>query len=385
MLRTRERAGHAVVMRPLPTGAVPRAHPFEIPPVLALKTTDASAEPLQRRMVLAGPAVAAASMLAAVIATQASGVPLRDPDGVVGRRLLIVFAFVGGLVALDALVRAARLSGRRLPTLTALAIVRRERWTVRRGLIVFSALVSFYVTYLAYRNLKSVVPLLRPGDLFDHQLSELDRDLFAGSDPAALLHAVLGTGAATHVLSAAYMLFFLFIPGTLAFALVYSVNLRAGIFYVTAQSLNWLIGAGSYFLLPSLGPVYWDPAAFSDLPASGVSTLQQILLDQRIEFLADPAAGSAQSIAAFSSLHVSIFLTGALAAHVLGLGRRVQLAAWILVGLTTLATIHLGWHYVIDDVGGVVVAVMAVGLAGTLTGFEVRPARRMSAPKAATA
>jgi hypothetical protein len=40
---------------------------------------------------------------------------------------------------------------------------------------VASALVSFYVTYLAYRNLKSILPLLRPGELFDRQLADADR------------------------------------------------------------------------------------------------------------------------------------------------------------------------------------------------------------------
>jgi PAP2 superfamily len=248
-----------------------------------------------------------------------------------------------------------------------------------------SALVAFYVTYLAYRNLKSVVPLIRPGDLYDRQLGEIDRDLFGGTDPAVLLHDLLGTGLSTHVLSGVYMIFFLFIPGTLALALVFSPDLRAGLFYTTAQSLNWLIGAASYFLLPSLGPIYADPAIFADLPASGVAQLQALLLDQRTAFLADPAGGTAQSIAAFSSLHVSIFLTGALAAHLLGLGRRVKLAGWILLGLTTLATIHLGWHYVVDDLGGVAVAVAALAMARALTGIDLHRARRLSTAKPAPA
>ena len=65
---------------------------------------------------------------------------------------------------------------------------------------------------MAYRNLKSVVPLLRPGELFDRQLADLDRALFAGNDPAALMHSVLGTGLSTHVLSAAYAAFIVFLP-----------------------------------------------------------------------------------------------------------------------------------------------------------------------------
>jgi hypothetical protein len=332
-------------------------------------------------MLVAGPMVALVSILAALIATDAGGLPLRDPDHVAGRRLVLVLGLVAVLVGLDVLVRAARRTGTVLPSRAAIRSVRRERWTLGRGVAVGTALVSFYVTYLAYRNLKSMVPVLRPGELFDRQLADLDRGLFGGNDPAVLLHALLGTGMATHVLSAAYMLFFVFIPGTLAFALVFSPNLQAGLFYVTAQSINWLLGAASYFLVPSLGPVYADPGVFANLPVSGVTQLQDILLDQRLEFLSDPSAGgTAQSIAAFASLHVSIFFTGALAAHLLGLGRRLRIAAWVLLGLTILATLHLGWHYVVDDLGGLVLGAMAVVLARAVTGFDLRTARRLSTP-----
>jgi hypothetical protein len=339
----------------------------------------------QRRMLIAGPLVAAVSVLAALLTTDAAGLPMRDPDQVAGRRLLLVLLLVVVLVVLDVVVRAARRSHTFRPSLAAIGRVRRERWTRARGVAVASALVSFYVTYLAYRNLKSVVPLLRPGELFDRELADLDRALFVGNDPAQLLHTLLGTGVQTHVLAGAYMVFFAFIPGTLAFALVFSRNLQAGLFYVTAQSINWLLAAGSYFLLPSLGPVYADPAGFAHLPSSGVTQLQELLLDERLEFLRDPVAGTAQSIGAFSSLHVSIFFTAALAAHMLGLARPLRIGAWVLLGLTVAATIYLGWHYVVDDLGGLVIGALAIALARVLTGLDLRTAGQASAPKATPA
>jgi membrane-associated phospholipid phosphatase len=86
--------------------------------------------------------------------------------------------------------------------------------------------------------------------------------------------------------------------------------------------------------------------------------------------------GTAQSIGAFASLHVSIFVTAAIAAHLLGLRRSVKVVAWILVALTVGATIHLGWHYFVDDIGGVVIAVLALALARVLTGVDLSEARR---------
>ncbi len=329
------------------------------------------AESAPWQMLLAGPVVALVSLVAAVLVTDAAGLPLRDPDHVAGRRLLLVLALVAVLVVLDVVVRAARRSGTLRPSVAAMGAVRRERWRLGRGLAVGSALISFYLTYLAYRNLKSVVPLLRP-EQFDGQLADLDRSLFLGQDPAALMHALMGTGFAAHVMSAGYMLFFAFIPVTLAGALVFSRDLRAGLFYTTAQSINWLLGAGSYFLLPSVGPIYADPAAFADLPVTGVGRLQELLLDQRLQFLWDPAGGTAQSIAAFSSLHVSIFFTGVLAVHLLRLNRRVKIAAWLLLAVTLSSTVYLGWHYVVDDIAGLLLAAIAVALACVLTGFKLR-------------
>jgi len=325
---------------------------------------------------VAGPAVAAFTLVMALLATQAAGVPFRDPDHAAGVYLAIVVALVLVLVTIDVVVRAGRRTGVLWPSREAMREVRQERWNRRRAIAVAGALVGFYVTYLAYRNLKSVVPLLRPGELFDRQLAEVDRALFGGTDPAALLHGLLGTGVATHVLSSIYVAFIAFLPLALAYAVVFSPNLPGGLFFTTALSINWPLGALSYLLLPALGPIYYMPAWFSDLAASEASRLQGVLLDDRLAFLRDPAVdGTAQAIAAFASLHVSMVFTAAVAAHLLGLDRRLRIGLWVLLAVTTLATIHLGWHYVVDDVAGLVLGAAALALASSLTGFEIRTTR----------
>jgi len=328
------------------------------------------------RPLLAGPLVAATSLGAALIATGDAGIPLRDPDNVTGNRLVMALSFILSLFVIDVVVRAWSRSEGRLPTRAALLAVRREHWTLQRWLAVAGAIVAFYVTYLAYRNLKSVVPLLREEN-FDGRLADLDRSLFAGSDPAGVLHSLLGSGVSAYALSGVYELFFVFIPVALAFALVVLADLRAGLFLTTALAINWALAAVSYFMLPSLGPIYATPADFVHLPVTGVSGLQDALLDQRTEFLRDPtASGAAQSIGAFASLHVSIFFTAALATLLLELGRFVKIGVWVLFALTVVATIYFGWHYVLDDVAGLVIAVAALALAWALTGLDLRPARR---------
>jgi membrane-associated phospholipid phosphatase len=330
------------------------------------------------RMLAAGPLVAVVTVITALVTTHAVGLPLRDPDHVAALYLALVGFGVALMVGLDIVILAARRTGDLRPSRAAMRHVRRERWTAARGVAVGSALISFYVTYMAYRNLKAVVPLLRPGELFDRQLADLDRSLFGGNDPAALLHTLLGIGIPTHFLSAAYVAFIVFLPLSLAVALVFSPSLQAGLFYATALSINWILGAASYVLLPSLGPIYADPAAFTRLPASEVTHLQDVLLDQRVAFLSHPTTSTPQSIAAFASLHIAMSLTAVLAAHLLGLGRRLKVALWIWFALTTVSTIYLGWHYVLDDLGGLIIGVMAIVLARALTGLELHGARRLA-------
>ena len=303
------------------------------------------------------------------------GLPIRDPDArFVGSPLVLIVLIVLGFLLLDLLSRAlrqVRSSGGRL--LPAGRDVFLERWWGRRGVIVLACLVGFYATYLSYRNLKSYVPFLTGGE-HDTALLHLDRAIFFGHDPATLLHDLLGTGVAAHVLSVSYLAFLSFVPISIGVALICSTRVAAGVWYVTALALNWMLGALSYFLIPSLGPLYARPRLFLDLPDTGVTELRAMLLEHRSEVLADPNATDAvQGIAAFASLHVAVIFTAALIAHRVGAPRVLRIGLWCYVGLTTLATIYFGWHYVIDDVAGLAIGALATYAAAVLVGFLPGP------------
>ncbi len=325
------------------------------------------------RLILSGPLVALFTLVAALIATAAAGFTFRDPDHVAALYVVEVGAGVGLLICLDIFLRARRRTGERWPSREAWAAVRRERWTAKRGAAVGVAIVAFYLTYLAYRNLKASVPLLRPGDLFDSQLADWDRVMFFGSDPATLLHDLFGTGIAAHVLSTFYVAFIVFLPLSLGLVLVFAERLQVSLFFATALSINWILGAVSYFMLPALGPIYYYPSLFSDLPHTGVSALQEMLMDDRVGFLANVATGTPQAIAAFASLHIAMSFTALLASYMLRLGRRVKQALWAWLAITFASTIYLGWHYVLDNVAGILIGAAALVLARVLTGFDPRP------------
>lgn len=315
---------------------------------------------------------AAASLAAALAMSQSIGVPLRDPDGVLNKRPFILFAMIGAFWLADIVPRAvARANWRPAGFKPAFRSVVEERWTLGRAGAVLVAVLSFYATYLAYRNIKSFEPLVRVGSDWDGRLGRLDQWLFAGHDPAQVLHSLLGTGISAYVLSMIYVAFLTFVPLSLGAALVWSKDFGRGLFYALALSLNWIIGGASYFVFPSLGPAFADPARFADLPSTPAIQLQHTLMVDRIDFLHGPAIAGVQSIAAFASLHASIVFSAVLVAHILRMRPIVLRLLWVYLGLTLLSTVYLGWHYVLDDVAGIGIGLVSVGVAALALGQPV--------------
>ncbi|MDQ4138090.1 MAG: phosphatase PAP2 family protein, partial [Actinomycetota bacterium] len=216
----------------------------------------------------------------AVVCALSLGLPLRDPDGFLGPTYVRLPLIVALLLAADIVPRAVSRAGSVRGVMLQLRLVTRERWPWRRLRPALIGLAAFYGTYVSYRNLKHYLPMLRPESV-DQELLDLDLWMGAGTAPAELLHDVLGTGAAAHVLSFVYLAFLMFVPITLGLALVSVDRAREASWYVTALCLNWSLGTASYYMLPSRGPVYAEPTLFTDLPQTGTSQLQQSLLLSR--------------------------------------------------------------------------------------------------------
>ncbi len=321
-------------------------------------------------------AVALGTGAVAVVCALYLGLPLRDPDGFLGPTYVRLPLIVALMLAVDVVPRGL-LRARSVKAIPGEIVrVARQRWPWHRLRPALIGLTAFYVSYVSYRNLKHFLPLLRPG-LADGELMESDRGLTGGVAPAQLLHDALGTGATAHVLSWVYLAFLMFVPISLALALVSTGRSREASWYVTALCLNWSIGTASYYALPSMGPIYAEPATFDRLPETGTSMLQDGLLESRLQVLADPQATErVQSIAAFASLHVSIVFTAALIAQLVLASIAVRVTLWVFFVLTAISTIYFGWHYIVDDVAGVAIGAAAVAIAWSGTGRAGRPPAR---------
>ena len=322
-------------------------------------------------------AIAVLGLSAMLAVASIEDLPIRDPDArYVGSPIALIGLIAGIFLVLDLIPRtwrAVRATGD--PIAATLFSTFRDRWMTSRGAVVVICLISFYVTYLSYRNLKSYIPFVTDAN-HDLALLGFERDLF-GTDPAQILHTLLGTGAAAYVLSFVYLLFLTFVPVSLGASLIWAKRLGPGLWYVTSLSITWLLGVLSYYVLPALGPFFVRPGLFADLPDTGVFALQQKLIEHRAEVITDPIATTAvQSLAAFASLHIAVLLVAALIAHLVGAHRILRIALWTFLGLTALATVYFGWHYVVDDIAGVAIAIFAVWAGARLTGNEWRPLDR---------
>src|SRR4051812_13211979 len=304
----------------------------------------------------------------AVVCAVVLRIPMRDPDGFLGPTYIRLPLIAAGLLAVDVVPRAIRRARAPREMGRQVLDVYRERWPWRRLRPVFIGLAAFYATYVSYRTLKGFLPLLRP-NLVDDQLRRFDEAVTGGVQPAVLLHNLLGTGISAHVLSWVYLAFLVFVPASLGLVLVANGRARQASWYVTALCLNWAFGTASYYLLPSLGPVYFEPGLFTSLPATGASELQSSLLASRALVVTDPhVTERVQSIAAFASLHVSIIFTAALIAQLVLRSKAIRAALWVYFVLTTLSTIYFGWHYLADGLAGLGIGLASVLLAAWGTG-----------------
>ena len=295
--------------------------------------------------------------------------PLVDPEGFLGPAIVRLPLLVLGAFLLDILPRTLWVSRMRPGAMRPLVVERvRTHWDRERITLVVLGLVSFYITYVCYRNLKSFLPFIMGEDKYDRELHLIDRALMFGHEPATVLHTVFGTGISAHFLSTIYLWFLPLVPLALAAWLVWSRNITFGYWFATSQCLAWALGTASYYALPTLGPGFQYSYLYADLPETGSSALMEALAYGRKAVLRDGVDGAVQSIGAFASLHVSITLLVALMVQYTLLKRILHWVFWINFAIPVVATLYFGLHYIADDLAGIVIALFAFCAGGLASG-----------------
>ncbi len=218
-------------------------------------------------------------------------------------------------------------------------------------LVVFSAL-----SVHTYGWIKLAIPLMHP-HLFDQTLWNVDRALFFGHSPNIFVLDLFSRPAA--LLG--------FFDWTYANVFVASINIASIVFlsapqrrlrigFMNSNTLMWIAGAWLYVLVPSLGPAYRFPEVWLPLAAMLAHTqgLQHILMTNYQHVLRDRAGNILFGIAAFPSLHVAFEVLVYL--WMRRVSRVGTIAFAVFAILIFLGSVITGWHYLIDSIAGVALA-----------------------------
>jgi membrane-associated phospholipid phosphatase len=147
---------------------------------------------------------------------------------------------------------------------------------------------------------------------------------------------------------------------------------------VFAFSLTYILGLGLYFLFPAQGPIYYYPEQFEliqepmsqttvhNMQTSLWTVYEQVKQHTPAEFCElTRESGIRNGVAAFPSLHIAI---SCVLLYFLYKYHRVTFwlcffPFWLMV----LATVYFGWHYVVDNIAGFVLAFLVLFFMNRLT------------------
>jgi PAP2 superfamily len=224
-------------------------------------------------------------------------------------------------------------------------------------------LVGALMTH-GYAWLKLLLPVLTRRN-YDAQLASIDDALLFGHSPSVLLVNVFAQPVVLHSIDFGYgLIFFVTMHSFFGLLLSHPSN-RWREAYTGANCVIWISGVWLYYLVPSLGPAYrfpdiWKPV-YRFLPIT-FATQAALLRNYRAVIgvtikSVSPQLNVLMGIAAFPSLHVA-FQTF-LALWIRTTWRRMAIVGYLAASIVFLGSIVTGWHYLVDSIAGLVMAVGA--------------------------
>lgn len=220
-----------------------------------------------------------------------------------------------------------------------------------RDLRLVHVLSLFFVVFL---NLKHLIPLINPG-LYDQQFASGDHFFCGGRLCSELLIQIFGVRAA-QVFSSGYVFFYPYL-GFLLMTMVLQRNEKLAQEFCLSFVLVWFLGLLLVYLIPTWGPCFSSGEIFRILPETKVTELQEELwvMKQYVEQFPGSEKGIFL-ISGFPSLHLAAAVLGSL--YLMRIHWLLGGLSWIFSFLTLITTIYFGWHFVLDDVGGLALALL---------------------------
>ena len=242
------------------------------------------------------------------------------------------------------------------PTAAMRRMIYRDRRWLARG--TFFALMILLLAR-SFSSYKGAIPEISPY-WADPWLASVDHAIF-GTDPWHLTHAVIGP-LGTMIIDRVYALWFIVMMlcmGWFCFTRNAALQLRGLLSYLVCWALLGNIVAT---WLSSVGPVFYQRFFDDDRFVPLIDLLHRTDGEHRLMALGamryltsmigqDRMGGG---ISAMPSLHVSIAFLVFLASCTYANSRLLKIATGLFAATIMVGSVHLGWHYAVDGIVGIV-------------------------------
>lgn len=341
---------------------------------------------MYRRAQLLLVGLAVVTGIGAIVLSQVAGYRLVDPDGsFLGPSWFRLPLLLGAAIGIDLVPRTLWVSRLKPTAMPSIFMERlRSHWSKDRLILVVFGVICFYIVYVSYRNMKSMLPHIIHMK-YDRELELIDTAVLFGHHPGAVMQDIFGDGFMSYAFSYFYLWFLPLVPIAVTIWVVWSRNLAYGYWFVGSQCIAWTLGTISYYALPTLGPGIAWPYIYQPEADSPAKQMMTSLVHGRQNIIDGGLHGAVQDVAGFASLHVGITLLIALMVQNTVRNRVVRVLMWINFGFIALSTLYFGWHSLSDDVAGTMIALVSFYAAGLAAGqkFQRKGVRNLDAEGAA--
>lgn len=227
------------------------------------------------------------------------------------------------------------------------------------------AFLIFFVMQRVYIAFKVAIPDIAPF-AWDPAFAGWDRALFLGRDGWELTHGLFGGLLPTAILDEIYITWFFVLFGSFFAVAVMRLESPARLAFLTAFPLTWAIGGSLLAVIfSSAGPAFYEgvtgDSAFRPLMdrLAALSGARELHAPRIIDKLwlgyIDPAAPRL-GISAFPSMHLAV--SALIACLAFSANRWLGWAAALFTAAMQVGSVHLAWHYAVDGIAGIALAVL---------------------------